>query len=39
MGLFMKLFQKHVKSDNQKKPDYYLTYDSVAVPEVHIKKK
>lgn len=38
MGLFMKLFQKHVKSDNQKKPDYDLTYDNVAIPEIHTHK-
>ena len=38
MGLFMKLFQKHVKSENQKKHDYDLTYDNVAIPEIHTHK-
>lgn len=38
MGLFMKLFQKHIKSENQKKHDYDLTYDNVAIPEIHTHK-
>lgn len=38
MGLFMKLFQKHAKSENQTKHDYDLTYDNVAIPEIHTHK-
>lgn len=38
MGLFMKLFQKHGKSADQKKHDYDLTYDNVAIPEIHTHK-
>lgn len=38
MGLFMKLFQKHAKSENPKKHDYDLTYDNVAIPEIHTHK-
>lgn len=38
MGLFMKLFQKHANSANQKKHDYDLTYDNVAIPEIHTHK-
>ena len=37
MGLFMKLFQKRAKVNADQKHDYDLTYDNVAIPEVHIK--
>ena len=38
MGLFMKLFQKHAKVNADQKHDYDLTYDNVAIPEIHTHK-
>ena len=35
MGLFMKLFQKCAKVNADQKHDYDLTYDNVAIPEIH----
>ena len=38
MGLFMKLFQKRAKANATKKTNYDLTYDNVAIPEIHTHK-
>ena len=38
MGLFMKLFQKCAKVNADQKHDYDLTYDNVAIPEIHTHK-
>lgn len=38
MELFMKLFQKRANAEKQKKHHYDLTYDNVAIPEIHTHK-